>query len=69
MERVSVTSSTIRAVGYDPDSLTLEVVFTSGRVYRYHGVPREVHRQLMDAPSKGTCFNGFIRDVYPFTRM
>lgn len=58
MLRESVASSAISSVGYDPESETLEVEFSSGAVYEYYGVPRKVYRSLMSAPSKGQFWRG-----------
>jgi hypothetical protein len=69
MQRQRVTSSTIASVGYDARSLTLEVEFTSGAVYRYHGVPKRVHAELLGAESLGRYFNGRIRDNYAYERL
>jgi hypothetical protein len=40
-------SSTIRSVGHDAGSGHLDVEFHSGAVYRYAGVPADVHTQLL----------------------
>lgn len=68
MRRESVASSAISSVGYDPESETLEVEFTSGAVYEYYGVPRKVFRSLMSAPSKGQFLARKIKDRYEFAR-
>lgn len=68
MRRERVDSSAISSVGYDPESETLEVEFTSGAVYEYHGVPRKVFRSLMAAPSKGQFLAKRIRDRYAFAK-
>jgi hypothetical protein len=39
MEREAVSSSSVASIGYDPESLTLEVEFASGDVYQYFDVP------------------------------
>jgi hypothetical protein len=62
---VPVDSSMIQAVGYDPQTRVLEVVFTSGRTYCYEGVPPEVYQGLMAADSKGRYMRAEIIDVYP----
>jgi hypothetical protein len=62
---VPVESSMIQAVGYDPKTCTLEVVFNSGRTYCYEGVPPEVHQELMAADSKGRYMQAAIIGVYP----
>lgn len=68
MRREPVDSSAISSVGYDPESETLEVEFTSGGIYEYHGVPRKVFRALMAAPSKGQFLAKRIRGQYESSR-
>jgi hypothetical protein len=65
MERRPVTSSVIRAIGYDPATAELEIEFRTGDVYRYYAVPPSVHRELMSAESPGAYFNRHISDRYP----
>lgn len=62
----TVSSSMIAAIGYDEATETLEVVFTSGAVYRYRGVHEDVFWDFRAAPSKGRFFNDRIRDAYPW---
>jgi hypothetical protein len=69
MERIPVTSTDIRAVGYDTDSQTLEVEFNSGSVYQYAGVPLSEYEGLMNADSKGKYFNANIKKRYSFVRL
>lgn len=61
-----VRSSNIRAIGYEPETRTLEVEFHSGGVYRYSGVPESVYQGLMHSASKGSFFHHHIKDRYPF---
>ena len=68
VRRKPVSSSAISSVGYDPESETLEVEFSSGAVYEYYDVPSKVYRSLMSAPSKGQFLARRIRDRYPFNR-
>ncbi len=65
MNLVTVESSMIHAVGYDADTNELEAIFTSGRIYRYKGVPPEVYDKLLKANSKGSFMNSYVIDVYP----
>lgn len=67
MELTPVESSMIRAVGYDSTTRELEVVFTSGRTYRYTEVPPEVYEGLLAAESKGRYMRAYILDVYPYS--
>ena len=64
MLRQPVTSSDIRAIGYDKHSLTLEIEFNRGGLYEYANVPEAVYRGLMSASSHGKYFHQYIRDKY-----
>src|SRR5690348_5229747 len=66
---VPVESSMIQAVGYDPETRILEVVFNSGQTYCYEDVPPEVHQELMAADSKGQYMRAAIIGVYPDYRV
>lgn len=61
MKRVSVQSSNISSVGYDPATSALEIEFHHGGVYQYYGVPRQVYEGLMAAESKGSYFHHYIK--------
>ncbi len=69
MERVRVSSSNIKSVGYDPFSAILEIEFHNGGVYLYRSVPERVYERLMAASSKGTYFNDHIKGVYNYRRI
>jgi hypothetical protein len=60
-----VHSSNIRALGYEPETRTMEAEFHSGGVYRYSGVPETIYQGLMQAASKGSYFHDHIKDRYP----
>jgi hypothetical protein len=66
---VPVEFSMIQAVGYDPETRMLEVVFNSGQTYYYEDVPPEVHQELMAADSKGQYMRAAIIGVYPDYRV
>lgn len=66
MRRKPVDSTTMRSVGYEANSLILEIEFDSGTVYQYWGVPTRIYEQLLTAESKGLYFNNEIREVYPY---
>lgn len=61
MNRIPVSSSNLRSVGYDEQTHTLEVQFTHGGIYQYSGVPASIYRNLMSAGSKGSFFDRYIR--------
>ena len=62
---IPIESSMIQAVGYDPKTRILEVVFNSGRTYCYENVPPKVYKELMAADSKGQYMRSEIMSVYP----
>ena len=64
MQMITVESSMIYKVGYDPEMQTLEVIFNSGETYQYYNVPPEEHAGLMAAESKGQYMRGNIIDIY-----
>ena len=64
MNRIAVASSTIRAIGYDEKSQTLEVEFKSGGIYQYMIVPKNVHERFMASLSKGKFLAQYIKDKY-----
>jgi hypothetical protein len=66
MARIIHQSSVLTATEYFPNPQTLDVVFTSGDVYRYSNVPLCVYQDLLEADSKGTFFNARIRNRFPF---
>lgn len=70
MERVPVQSSNLSSVGYDAETLTLEIEFHHGTVYQYFGVPPEIYEGLINAGSKGTFFNQTIKKGgYPCSKV
>ena len=64
MERKRVNSGTIRAVGYDAPSQTLEVEFSSGSVIQYSRVSAEVYRRFLAAPTMASFFRDNIEESY-----
>ena len=64
MQRVPVNSTNILAIGYDRESLMLEIEFRTKRVYRYSNVPPHIYAGLMKADSHGKYFQTHINGVY-----
>lgn len=69
MDIQTVSSSNVKAVGYDEGTQTLEVEFLNGGVYQYYGVPEHLHTQFMGAASKGQFLHYYIKDRYPYSRI
>lgn len=62
MTMIQVSSSAIRAIGYDGYTLTVE--FHDSGSYDHPGVPESVYRGLMESSSKGGYYNRNIRGKY-----
>jgi hypothetical protein len=69
MDMVTVTSSNLSAVSYDPVTLTLEVAFRHGGVYKYFDVPAAIYESLMKASSIGSFFAANIKNSYRFEKL
>ena len=69
MERKRVSSGTLRSVGYDERSQTLEIEFSSGSVVQYARVSPEVHRRLMAAPAMASFFRDCIEEAFTPRRL
>lgn len=68
MKREPVSSTSIRSIGYELESKTLEVELKAG-IYQYFGVPPRVFDDLRQAASKGRYYSKFIRDEYKFRKV
>jgi hypothetical protein len=62
----NVFSSHVDQIGYDEDARELHVAFQTGRTAVYRGVPQEVARDVMEAPSIGEAMWNSIRGKFPF---
>ena len=63
-EMTPVTSSLIKAVGYDSEKEELSVQFHKGGAYVYHGVPRAVYGAMVEAQSVGYFFLANVKKQY-----
>lgn len=65
---VSISSSNLDAVGYEPMPVSrLYVRFRNGRTYLYENVPQVVYEDLISAPSAGAYFNANVKGHYGFS--
>jgi KTSC domain len=69
VNRVSVSSSNIDSVGYDEDSMTLEVAFHNGGVYQYFDVPEQEYLNLINAGSVGGYLASSIKGKYRYSKV
>lgn len=61
MNFVSVSSSDLSQVGYNPQTLELTVIFHSGGVYTYSDVSTTEYSGLISAGSVGRYFHAYIK--------
>lgn len=69
VDRIPVSSTNLRSVGYDARGLLLEVEFLDGAVYQYFSVPLAVYQELMAAGSKGSFLAKHVRNQYQYRRI
>src|SRR5262245_9832018 len=69
MRRHPIGSSSLRTVGYDANSETLEIEYLNGSLYRYFAVPPLVHRQLLRSATPGSFVNQRIKPFYAFSEV
>jgi uncharacterized protein DUF87/KTSC domain-containing protein len=68
MNREPVSSSNVASIGYDPQTMTLEVEFLSGAVYQYFDVPEDEYASLVGADTVGGYLNRNIKGRYRYAR-
>jgi len=69
MNRQPVTSSNVAEVGYDMDTMILEVAFQNGTVYQYFDVPESIYQELLRSDSVGTFLNQQIKNSYRYAKV
>ncbi len=69
MKLTRVTSSMLRAAGYDEKTREMDVVFNNGDLYRYKNVPPSKYAGFLKAESKGTYMQAQIIDKYRYERL
>ncbi|HEU4552160.1 MAG TPA: KTSC domain-containing protein [Chitinophaga sp.] len=62
-------SSVVATMRYDAGSATLRIVFVSGKVYDYKGVPPEEYEAMRSAGSKGKYLNEHIKKHYRYVKV
>lgn len=66
---ISVKSSNISKIGYNDKLGALLVEFSSGSVYEYNGVNKQLYEELMQSDSKGKYFSQCIRNRFKGIRV
>jgi KTSC domain-containing protein len=58
-----VTSSFIKAIGYEPEKKTLRVQFSTGETWDYYAVEPELFEQFQAAESAGKFFHSRVKGL------
>jgi hypothetical protein len=69
MRRRLVTSASLKSVGYDVASETLELEYVNGSVYQYYEVPQPTYAGLLAAESIGNYVNTEIKPYFAFAEV
>lgn len=69
MNRISVSSSNLKSVGYDSTTKVLEIEFHNGGIYQYFDVPESIYTGLISSSSHGSYFHRYIRDGYSYSKV
>lgn len=69
MKMHAVSSSNIKAWGYDEGKKLLHIEFNHGGSYAYHDVPKEVAEGFHGAESAGKHFHSAIRGQYDHSKI
>lgn len=56
-----LNSSAIQAVEYDPGTGRMKIWFPANGPYSFYRVPERIYHGLVNALSKGTYYNSYIR--------
>lgn len=67
--RLPLGSTTLTAAAYDDSTEQLALDFSDGTRYVYSGVAISLYHDLLAAVSKGTFFNRFIRNRFPYAKL
>lgn len=65
MNLINVSSSNLKAVGYNAKLEELTIEFHNSGFYTYEGVPQHIYEGLMASTSKGSYHHENIKK-YPF---
>jgi KTSC domain len=67
--RYGMPSSVIKTFNYNDSSNTLRIVYVSGAVYEYLGVPVSEYEAMKAAKSKGKHLNLKIKPGYAYRKI
>jgi hypothetical protein len=69
MDRIPVQSSNVAEVGYEPETMILEVLFHDGNIYQYFDVHYLLYEELLRTDSVDSFLNAQIKNVCRYVRL
>lgn len=72
MQLIPVISSNLAQIGYDPETMTMQIMFKNGSLYAYQNIEPETYSNMMASGDVGRYFAEIIkpqRNRYIFTRV
>lgn len=72
MELIPVQSTHLAQIGYDPDAMTMQIMFKNGSLYAYSNIDPETYSAMMNSGDVGRYFTEIIKPQryrYSFTRV
>ena len=69
MEYIDVSSSNIRAVGYDEANSSMHVKFNSGSLYEYRNIPYYIYEGMLSATSVGRYFHSHVKNSFTYVQL
>lgn len=70
---ITVNSSNLSTIAYNPQNKTLTILFKRGTIYKYFNVEKSVVYKLLDIKLKnesvGIFFRNYIMNNYKFSRL
>ena len=65
MNMINVDSSAIQSIGYDAQTKVMQVKFHKNpKTYNFCNVPPHIFNSFLNAPSKGTFYDTYIKGNY-----
>ncbi len=72
MELIPLSSTNLRAIGYDPDTMTMQIQFNNGSLYSYANIEPQTYEDMMASGNPGEYFATIIKPQrvrYAYTRV
>ena len=63
-----VQSSSLKSVGYDGKTKSMEILLRDGGLYEHFEVPEHVYAALIAAVSKGSYYENYVKRNYARVR-